>query len=64
MSGLDANGRVDKALRLLAPALQPVIERELRRVYRAKLAAKPERRPRLRYIAAARRLRRAQDHDR
>jgi predicted AAA+ superfamily ATPase len=35
MSGLDANGRVDKALRLLAPALQPVIERELRRVYRA-----------------------------
>jgi len=35
MSGIDANGRVDKALRLLAPALQPVIERELRRVYRA-----------------------------
>src|SRR5262249_23678727 len=35
MSGLDANGRVDKALRLLAPALQPIIERELRRVYRA-----------------------------
>jgi predicted AAA+ superfamily ATPase len=35
MSELDANGRVDKALRLLAPALQPVIERELRRVYRA-----------------------------
>ena len=35
MSGLDANGRVDKALRLLTPALQPVIERELRRVYRA-----------------------------
>jgi hypothetical protein len=34
MSGLDANGRVDKALRLLAPALQPVIERELRRAYR------------------------------
>src|SRR6516225_1316846 len=35
MNGLDANSRVDKALRLLAPALQPVIERELRRVYRA-----------------------------
>ena len=35
MSGLDANGRVDRALRLLAPALQPTIERELRRVYRA-----------------------------
>jgi predicted AAA+ superfamily ATPase len=35
MSGLDANGRVDRALRLLAPALQPIIERELRRVYRA-----------------------------
>jgi predicted AAA+ superfamily ATPase len=35
MSVLDANGRVDKALRLLTPALQPVIERELRRVYRA-----------------------------
>jgi hypothetical protein len=35
MSGLDANGRVDKALRLLAPALQPILERELRRVYRA-----------------------------
>ena len=35
MSGLDANGRVDKALRLLTPALQPVIERELRRVYQA-----------------------------
>jgi predicted AAA+ superfamily ATPase len=35
MSELDANGRVDKALRLLAPTLQPVIERELRRVYRA-----------------------------
>jgi predicted AAA+ superfamily ATPase len=34
MSGLDANGRVDKALRLLALALKPVIERELRRVYR------------------------------
>ncbi|MFM9863449.1 MAG: DUF499 domain-containing protein [Micropepsaceae bacterium] len=34
MSGLDANGRVDKALRLLTPALQPIIERELRRVYR------------------------------
>jgi hypothetical protein len=34
MSGLDANGRVDRALRLLAPALQPIIERELRRVYR------------------------------
>jgi predicted AAA+ superfamily ATPase len=35
MNGLDANGRVDKALRMLAPALQPVIERELRRFYRA-----------------------------
>jgi predicted AAA+ superfamily ATPase len=35
MSGLDANGRVDKALRLLTPALQPIIERELRRVYHA-----------------------------
>lgn len=35
MSGLDANGRVDKALRLLTPALQPLIEKELRRVYRA-----------------------------
>jgi Swt1-like HEPN len=35
MSVLDANGRVDKALRLLAPALQPIIERELRRAYRA-----------------------------
>jgi predicted AAA+ superfamily ATPase len=34
MSGLDADGRVDRALRLLAPALQPIIERELRRVYR------------------------------
>ncbi len=34
MSGLDANQRVDKALRLLTPALQPIIERELRRVYR------------------------------
>lgn len=34
MSGLDANGRVDKALRLLTPALQPIIERELRRVYK------------------------------
>jgi predicted AAA+ superfamily ATPase len=34
MSGLDANGRIDKALRLLAPAMQPIIERELRRVYR------------------------------
>ena len=29
MSGLDANGRVDKALRLLTPVLQPIIEREL-----------------------------------
>jgi hypothetical protein len=35
MSELDANGRVDKALRLLTPTLQPVIERELRRVYGA-----------------------------
>ena len=35
MSGLDANGRVDKALRLLTPALQPIIERELRRFYKA-----------------------------
>jgi predicted AAA+ superfamily ATPase len=34
MSGIDANGRVDQALRLLAPALQLVMERELRRVYR------------------------------
>ncbi len=34
MSGIDANGRVEKALRLLTPALQPIIERELRRVYR------------------------------
>src|SRR5882672_8901055 len=34
MSGLDANGRVDQALRLLTPQLQPIIERELRRVYR------------------------------
>src|SRR5262245_50961832 len=34
MSGLDANGRVDRALRLLAPALQPIVERELRRAYR------------------------------
>jgi predicted AAA+ superfamily ATPase len=33
MTGLDANGRVDKALRLLTPALQPVVEKELRRVY-------------------------------
>jgi predicted AAA+ superfamily ATPase len=35
MSDLDANGRVDKALRLLSPALQPIIERELRGVHRA-----------------------------
>jgi hypothetical protein len=35
MSGLDANGRVDRALRLLTPALQPIIERELRRAYKA-----------------------------
>jgi len=34
MSGLDGNGRVDRALRLLTPALQPLIEKELRRVYR------------------------------
>jgi predicted AAA+ superfamily ATPase len=33
MSGLDGNGRVDRALRLLTPALQPVVEKELRRVY-------------------------------
>jgi hypothetical protein len=35
MSGLDANGRVERALRMLTPALQPIVERELRRVYRA-----------------------------
>ena len=34
MSGLDANQRVDKALRLLTPALLPIIEKELRRAYR------------------------------
>ncbi len=40
MSGLDANGRVDKALRLLTPALQPIIERELRRVYRRRTGSR------------------------
>src|SRR5690349_5974826 len=34
MSDLDANARVDRALRLLAPSLQPIVERELRHVYR------------------------------
>jgi predicted AAA+ superfamily ATPase len=35
MSALDANGRVDRALRLLTPTLQPIVERGLRDVYRA-----------------------------
>src|SRR5262245_61510484 len=35
MSGLDSNHRIDKALRLLTPALAPIIEKELRRAYRA-----------------------------
>lgn len=35
MSTLDANGRIEKALRLLTPALLPLIEKELKRVYKA-----------------------------
>ncbi len=33
INSLDANGRIDKALRLLAAAVEPVIEKELTRIY-------------------------------